>query len=274
VDLIGFDIGFSETRRTSGAARLKGSFLSHSRATSEWRSREKVLGSGMAEVIAIDGPILKDVDYPKRLCETVFSSGSFSHRCKPGFSHVPGTGRRFRAAGKEAAERLGNLTRGQTIACAFPRVLEGKNLIEAFPNAFLGVLVSDSCYKEMPRLKRGKKFDWLYGQCCKSHVFRAVIDHVGLGGISSVLAEIEANSDHEERAALVCLLTASAVAVGHYTAVGDDGGGYFFLPPFALWEEWARRELEVQRRRNPRTNICVWINGECFRASDNLPMIA
>lgn len=269
MELIGFDIGFSETRRTSGAARLKGTILSCSRATSEWSCRARVLGDGIADMTAIDGPVLKDIDDPKRLCETVFSCGSFSRRCKPAFSHVQGTGRKFRAAGKETAERLANLTHGQNTVRAFPRVLEGKNLIEAFPNAFLGVLVSDSRFKEMPTLRRGKKFDWLYDQCCQSHVFRSVVDHVGLGDLPAILAAIEANRDHEERAALVCLLTAAGVVVGRYTAVGDDEGGYFFLPPFALWEDWARDELETQRKRN--WSVHVWINGECFGASDNLP---
>lgn len=269
MELIGFDIGFSKIKRTSGAARLRGIILSYSRATSEWSSRARVLGDCIAEVIAIDGPILKDIDYPKRLCETVFSCGSFSHRCKPAFSHVPGIGRKFRAAGKEAAGHLANLTHGQDTTCAFPRVSEGKNLIEAFPNAFLGVLLSNSCFKEMPMLKRGKKFDWLYDQCCKSQIFRSVVDYVGLGNLQTVIAAIEANRDHEERAALVCLLTVAAVEVGRYTAVGDDEGGYFFLPPFVLWEEWARHELQTQQKRNRSVN--VWINGECFGASDSLP---
>ena len=271
MDLIGFDIGFSKTRRTSGVARLKGSTLSCSRATSQWSSREGILGSGIADAIAIDGPILKNIDYPKRLCETIFACGCFSRRCKPAFSHVPVTGRMFRHSGEETTQHLANLTHGIDIVCTFPRVSEGRNLVEAFPNAFLGVLVSDSCFEEMPRLRRGKKFDWLYDQCCKSGVFASVVDHVGLGDIPAVLATIEANRDHEERAALVCLLTASAAAVGQYTAVGDSEGGYFFLPPLVLWEDWARHELEIQRKRNSSNNVCVWVNGECFGALDNLP---
>jgi hypothetical protein len=269
VELIGFDIGFSEKRRTSGVARLRGTILSCSRATSEWNCRARVLGDGIADMTAIDGPVLKNIDHPKRLCETVFSCGSFSRRCKPAFSHVPGTGRKFRVAGKEITERLANLTHGQNTVCAFPMISKGKNLVEAFPNAFLGVLVSDSCFKEMPTLRRGKKFDWLYDQCCRSHVFRAVVDHVGLGSLPTILTDIEANRDHEKRAALVCLLTAAGVMGGRYTAVGDDEGGYFFLPPFALWEDWARHELEIQRKRD--RMVTVWVNGELFGASDNLP---
>ena len=212
MELIGFDIGFSEKKRTSGVARLRAQVLSCSRATSEWGNRAAALGDGIADVTAIDGPILKNIDYPKRLCETVFSCGCFGPRCKPGFSHVPGTGRKLRAAAKETAERMKSLTRGHDPASGFPRVLEGKNIVEAFPNAFLGVLLPDFRFKHMPHLQRGKKFDWLYEQCRKSHVLRSLVDYVGQEDLAMVLSDIETNRDHEERAALVCLLTAASVA--------------------------------------------------------------
>jgi len=269
MQLIGFDIGFSEKKRTSGVARLRGRVLSCSRATSEWDNRAVALGDGIADMAAIDGPILKNIDCPKRLCKTVFSCGCFGRRCKPGFSHVPGTGRKLRAAGKETAEHMDNLTRGHNPACGFPRVLEGKNIVEAFPNAFLGVLLPDSRFKQMPKLRRREKFDWLYEQCRESHALRSVVDHLGQENLAMVLRDIETNRDHEERAALVCLLTAAGVAAGRYTAVGDDEGGYFFLPSFALWKEWARNEMETQRQRH--LSATVWVDGERFCASDSLP---
>jgi len=102
--------------------------------------------------------------------------------------------------------------------------------------------------------------------------FRHVIDAVGSKKVRNLFQAIEANRDHEERAALVCLLTAAAVAVGRYTAVGDEQGGYFFLPPWNLWEEWARQEINRLRRRVG--SVEVWINGERYSASDSLPAVA
>jgi hypothetical protein len=267
MNLIGFDIGFSATRATSGIAKVEDDSLSCKRTTSDWSRREKVLGSCVAEVIAIDGPVLENIGYPQRLCETVFARGLFARRCKPAFSHVAGTGQKFRVATHETAMRLANLTHGRHTECAFPRVIKGKNIVEAFPNAFLGVLLADSCFKEMGRLKRGKKFDWLYEQCREGGAFRSLVDSVGAGNVSA--AKIEENEDHEERAALVCLLTAAAVAVGHYTAIGEERGGYFFLPPLALWAEWARREIELQRERDH--TVEVWVNGKRYRAGEQLP---
>ena len=154
-----------------------------------------------------------------------------------------------------------------TLDCTFPHVMKGINIVEAFPNAFLGVLLADSCFQTMKQLKRGRKFDWLYHECRKAGVFRSLVDTLGAGNLSA--ATIEANEDHEERAALVCLLTAAAVSVGRYTAVGEEGGGYFFLPPLALWAEWARCEIELQRERDPMAK--VWANGKCYGVGEQLP---
>lgn len=267
MNLIGFDIGFSARRATSGVAKFEGDSFSCKRTTSEWSSREKVLGSCVADVVAIDGPILEDIGYPQRLCETVFARGLFARRCKPAFSHVPGTGRKFRTATKETAKCLASLTHGRDTGYTFPHVMKEKNIVEAFPNAFLGVLLADSYFQEMGQLKRGKKFDWLYDRCREAGVFRSLVDSVGAGNL--LAAKIEESKDHEERAALVCLLTAAAVAVGRYTAVGEEGGGYFFLPPLALWAEWARREIDLQRERDHM--VKVWANGKCCGVGEQLP---
>lgn len=266
MDLIGLDIGFSASRRTSGVARLSGSNLVLGRATSSWESRVELIGSSVkADVAAIDGPLLRELTWVKRACERIFTLGLFQRRCKPGLSHVPGTGRKFREAGLKTAEQLSNIVSGHNFSSEFPRVWEGINLVEAFPNAFLGVLIPSGRFNSMPKLRRGKKFDWLYEQCCDTLEFSKVVDTIGSEEVRDRLTLIEANQDHEERAALVCLLTAAAVVEGRYTAVGDEQGGYFFLPPWESWAEWARNELDVQRRRI--TSIEVWKNGKRFGTS-------
>jgi hypothetical protein len=55
-------------------------------------------------------------------------------------------------------------------------------------------------------------------------------------------ARSEAN--HEQRAALICLLTAGLAAQGVATIVGQDTGGWFWLPPLSLWQPWARAGLD------------------------------
>jgi hypothetical protein len=36
------------------------------------------------------------------------------------------------------------------------------------------------------------------------------------------------------------ILTALLTAPNHFTAVGDPKGGWFFLPPWECWRNWAR----------------------------------
>jgi hypothetical protein len=119
----------------------------------------------------------------------------------------------------------------------------------------------------MPKLKRGKKSDWLYEQVSSLGLFIKIVRALDMP--HGLAEKLESNDDHEERAALICLLTAAAVDRGFYTAVGEQEGGYFFLPPWNLWNEWARRELDMQRKRID--NVEVWMNGKKYKTDESLP---
>jgi hypothetical protein len=43
-------------------------------------------------------------------------------------------------------------------------VYYGGPIVEAFPNAFLAVLIPEVELLSAPKLKRGRRFDWLYEQ--------------------------------------------------------------------------------------------------------------
>jgi len=269
MELIGIDVGYAATRNTTGVARLAGGILVLGRATREWESRRDILGDGFAEMAAIDGPLLrKNADF-KRKCESILARGTFSRRCKPGFSHIPGMGRRFQEAGRQTAEQLAVLTCGHDLIRSFPRAWPQKNMVEAFPNAFLGVLILDARFQARPKVPRRKKFDWLYETCLDEGSFQAVVNHIGREKLPGILEATATNRDHEKRAVLVCLLTAATVAAGKYTAVGDLRGGYIFLPPLSLWSPWARQELVRQFRRL--AGVEVWIDGRRFESPGQLP---
>jgi hypothetical protein len=270
MQLIGLDVGFSAMKATSGVASLVGTIIRVGRATASAVSRNRLLENvSAAKVVAIDAPVLPVVDSRIRPCERLFARGRFQRRCKAGFSHVSGTGMELRTAGFESAAQLDSLTSTDATATLVPLMLGPRNLVEAFPNAFLGVCLSADRYDTMPRLRRGHKFDWLYGECCRAGSFRLLIEELVPVLPVSFASECENNRDHEERAALVCLATAAAVAAGRYTAVGDPSGGYFFLPPWPLWANWSRQELDKQRRSD--SQISVWIDGASFSAEEALP---
>jgi hypothetical protein len=270
MQLIGLDVGFSATKATSGVATLVGTTLAVGRATGASVTRRKLLTNvSTADVVAIDAPLLRMLDSRIRSCERLFARGQFQRRCKAGFSHVKGTGLQLRNAGFESAEQLEDITSLRSLTTPSPLVRSPRNIVEAFPNAFLGVCVSSEQYISMPRLRRGRKFDWLYTEWCRTGGFRLIVDALRHVLPESFAADCEGNRDHEERAALVCLATAASVAAGRYTAVGEPFRGYFFLPPWPLWADWARMELDEQRRTD--ASISVWIDGVAFSAGKALP---
>jgi len=54
-----------------------------------------------------------------------------------------------------------------------------------------------------------------------------------------VWRRIRFETDHELRAALICLLTAALAAQGTAAVIGEPSGGWFWLPPWSLWQRWA-----------------------------------
>ena len=270
MQLVGLDVGFSTTRATSGVSTLVSTILKVGRATSTATGRRKLLESvSTADVVAIDGPLLSVLDGRIRPCERLFARGGFQHRCKPGFSHVKGTGLQLRNAGLESALQLRGITSCKPLVTPAPLVCSPRNIVEAFPNAFLGVCVSAEQYISMPTLRRGRKFDWLYSEWCRMGTFRLLTEELAEVLPEDFPSHCDRNHDHEERAALICLTTAASVVKGRYTAVGEPLGGYFFLPPWSLWADWARTELDTQRSID--ASIAVWIDGVAFSTEEALP---
>lgn len=243
----GLDVGLVLERRTSGVATIVHQQIDLSIRRGGAHACEPILAAGPFQVIAIDGPIVPaGGDFRStRAVERLFASGLFQRRCKPGFSHVTGTGLRLRTAAGSAADCLTAAAPLVEASPPFPRVRPG-GIVEAFPNAFLGVCLDDRCYGAMPPLRRGRKFDWLYDQWVRSKL----VGRLPLRGDLEELPRVFGRtSNHEERAALVCVLTALLTAHGTFTAVGNETGGWFFLPPWEAWRPWAQDAVDAGRER-------------------------
>jgi hypothetical protein len=61
------------------------------------------------------------------------------------------------------------------------------------------------------------------------------------------MSPIEDVRNHDDRAALVCAITALAIAAGDFTAVGD-ADGWIALPPRSFVQPWAWSDLESNAR--------------------------
>jgi predicted nuclease with RNAse H fold len=241
VSLLGIDVGFSERRKTTGiasytfgqAARL------HCVGSSPDDRAEVLSDRPLYDAIAIDGPIVPTATSPEqpiRRCERLLSKGPFGKRCKPGFSHF-GTGLKLRKA-------------ATTIASEMPvyRRHGGARVVEAFPNAFLGVMMDDETYAAFERIPRGKKSDIFFTQASRDRTFDRLFECLGwddaiLGGQIQAVAREITRISHEHRAALVCVLTAACALSGQAAYVGDEVGGSICLPPLSLWAGWARAAL-------------------------------
>lgn len=224
--LAGIDVGFSAVRDSTGLAFLDGEVLTVAKATSDIENRRLKTPAGFQPVVAaFDGPIASET--VKRKCEYTFSKMPFNKRCKPGLSHF-GTGLKLRQA---TAKTIGDFT------SIFP---EPTVIVEAFPNLFLGVLVPEEVYLQQPKLIRGKRFDWLYDEVIKGGIaeskFQSTLPQ-------AFWDQWKVEKDHEQRAALVCLLTAALHYHGMSYLAGDEEGGYFCLPLPTFWAEWAVRGL-------------------------------
>ena len=120
--------------------------------------------------------------------------------------------------------------------------------MEAFPNAFLGVLMPEVELLAAPRFKRGRRFDWLYDRMATTGRLESLLSR-NLDLPDVVWNRLQSEADHEKRAALICLLTAALADKGMAKIVGEAEGDWFWLPPSSLWQPWAAQDLRVPQKR-------------------------
>jgi len=143
------------TQRRSHSRTTISSALS--RLEAQWESRKAQIPRDFRPmVIALDGPPLpKGADHhSRRLCETAFIHTPFQKRCKPGLSHW-GLGLEFRRASAEACAQFSRILMSSSLESR-NAVYRGGPIVEAFPNAFLGVLTPEIELLSAPKLKRGR----------------------------------------------------------------------------------------------------------------------
>ena len=257
VSLLGVDVGFSKTNATTGVAVYeRGALRSLCCVQSSSQDRAAVIRSDSRfDAVAIDGPILpKLADFKlKRHCESLLIGRGFQNRCKPGMSHY-GFGLDLRAATRPIADESCLLTKTVSKHFGDRQVRSSIPLVEAFPNAFLGVLLDDTDYEEMGRVSRGAKFDRIYERAVVTGRTAVLLDQLGwkcahvCGAIKNEASE-NGRAAHEKRAALVCLLTAACALAGEAEYVGDPAGGWICLPPKELWARWAHQALEARKMK-------------------------
>ena len=245
MDLMGVDVGFSITRPTTGIACLQDDQLFLARTGTTWESREDAIPRGFQpSVIALDGPLLpQGADkLIRRHCESLFIRSPFHNRCKPGLSHW-GRGLELRQATADACAQFGRVFASSASAEEHHPVSRGGPIVEAFPNGFLGVLMPEEELVSAPKLKRGRRFDWVYERVVTTGRLKTALSKC-IELPSEVWRRLAGERDHELRAALICLLTAALAATGTAAIIGEPTGGWFWLPPWSVWQSWAKQGFE------------------------------
>lgn len=257
--VLGIDVGYSERRPTTGLCVLAWEPRQVTWAVARARRDEvdrraalrRLLGDDRSPVLAVgvDGPLRPSLVYATsyRCGDALLARGRFAKRGKPGQTSSGG-GRRLH---EEACRLVALMLAETTVAAACqPCAISDRAIGEAFPNLFLGVLCDDGDYPHRPRRAR-QWTDELYELRGRTTTMRRRIATLlrALTGPRSVAGSWDI-ADHDERAALVCALTALCLAARRFVAAGSPKDGWIILPPADHWgrggrgERWAWRALQ------------------------------
>jgi hypothetical protein len=237
--VLGVDIGFSISRRSSAVCRLDWNATEVKLTIDRFRALEperSAVLSAVADrrliVAAFDGPLRSDLEVigRYRLAEKLLTRGLFPFIGKPGQASAP-VGKELNAHANACAKIILDL--GLVSGSVHDHAIHPAAIVEAFPSSFLGVLIDDP--KGM-LTRRGDRSDNFFVHLAGSGMLNSLIEH-NLPGrhLGESFGTI---TNHDDRAAAVCALTALAVAAGDYVVVGD-ADGWIVLPPRSLIRRWA-----------------------------------
>ena len=179
--------------------------------------------------VAIDGPLTKgfaQIEY-YRAAEAVLSRGPLQKRGKPGQTSSP-LGKALHAHSLAIANQVSRLALVDD--ATHRHSIHTTRIVEAFPNLYLGALVPETALE--PLRRNASDVYWtttaLNSNLLMRH-FRKLLPG------RQIQIDCVAIRNHDQRAGLVCALTALAVVQGIQVAVGDPEGGDIMLPPRSSW---------------------------------------
>ena len=106
-------------------------------------------------------------------------------------------------------------------------------VVEAFPSSYLGLMISDPESIGAIRKNRSDKF---FEALNSDGTFLSLLRYLLPG--RRTLRDLGGVKNHDDRASLICAISALGVAVGKYCAVGGSNG-WIILPPRTFIQQWA-----------------------------------
>ena len=238
--MLGVDVGFSPTRRSSAVCRLDFTRDTVAWTIARFRAIEPERGETLRRLAdrpllaaAFDGSLRRGLDIIGRYreAERVLTRGVGRRIGKPGQSNAP-VGRLLNAATNDCARIVRDT--GHVALAWHSEAIDACAIVETFPHAWLGLQI------EAPEdlvTRRGDRSDVYYRHLVEVGRLDAVLARLLPGRRAA--ASFADVTDHDERAALVCALAALGLAGGSYHAVGDEADGWIILPARVLWAAWA-----------------------------------
>lgn len=248
--VLGIDVGYSASRRTTCFCLLTWSenavAASFRRVTSNPDARKAALQALLPDpprllAVAIDGPLLPQLQpgLAYRAAEALLSQGLLQKRGKPGQTSSP-VGLQLNRHATTLAELV--LIAATISEATHADPIHPARVVEAFPNIFLAALLDEA---DLPSLSRNATDR--YWDCCASAQLPALLSL--LLPARTPQFSVSSIEHHDDRAGLVCALTALSVAAGSHVAVGAARDGDIMLPPAGVWgrdasgQAWLAREL-------------------------------
>ncbi|CAO4136650.1 hypothetical protein [Methylorubrum extorquens] len=197
----------------------------------------RVAGESRLAAAAFDGPLRRSLDIigRYRAAERMLTRRFQPLIGKPGQSSAP-VGKLLNEHANACAQIA--LSRCDLALAEHDIRIHERAIVEAFPSAFLGLLIDDPAALNA---RRGDRSDTFYQHLAACGGIERLLSHfLPDRSLNEPLSTV---TNHDDRAALVCTLTALCVAAGDYTAVGDEDG-WIVLPPASLQPAWAKALLQ------------------------------
>ena len=240
--VLGIDVGWSTKKKSSAICRLSWNAqevewkICRFRATVDSDQKNTirhVVANRELLAVAIDGPLrpgFNEIGH-YRSAERILSRGELPKQIgKPGQSSSP-NGMNLNVQANKSANFVKNLCR---IREANHHVRIDKYAIaEAFPTTFLGVMLEAPVVLHGSKQRSDRYFKHLADCQCLDRFLEDMLNDRKLVHTPSGI------TNHDDRAAFVCALTALCIANEEFVAVGDKKDGWIILPPRRMFADWA-----------------------------------
>jgi hypothetical protein len=244
--VLGIDVGCSPSRRSSAVCRLDWTAREVTWSIARFRAIEPertetiaaVAGTASLYAAAFDGPLRKGLDVigRYRTADRMLTRRLGRLIGKPGQPSTP-VGRLLNLHANLCVAAV--LARCNLGAACHATPIHPVAIAEAFPSSFLGVTIETPAALAARRADRSDVF---FRHLAEAGALHRLLTHLLPG--RSLLQHPAAVTNHDDRAALVCAITALGVAAADFVAVGDDDG-WIILPPPRFVQPWALDALRA-----------------------------